>query len=174
MKKLASFVCPFCGHDLGGLPINPKEEGTLKCGKCGKSFGVIGAETILSDKLSDITTDGKVKIFNLTLPGDEISNGCFVCGGPECLRTGFSFGVKNRPEGEKVISMFDGKGVRFGYRNVNPKFTLMVVGGCVLHYVNLSGLNGLLLRDEFISAEHIKEAKSIAVPDAFMEGAIAP
>ena len=90
--------------------------------------------------------------------GTDHTPGCFVCGGKSGLHKNISAFIESKTSGKRIVSMFNGKGVRLDYREREPDYIQVKIGVCRKHENELKKLHGLTRDAGVITEGMIRKA----------------
>ncbi len=185
-KDMNSWGCPLCGFRSGRTPISQGPFAVWSCGECNKGCVIYCGDLPMPDTYNgssewgnspikleshpragipargraDVRPEGGGEYFYPRGLGKDYCPGCFVCGGEEGLYNNVAAFVNTREAGERVLALFDNKGVRLDYREHSPDRIQVKLGACEDHINNLEAISHLR---KVITADDIKRARVIHV-----------
>lgn len=174
------YGCPYCGYRSFFSHVSDGRTFCCSCGECKKDFIVlsgvvkstigIGGREAKYPELSPHPRHGLPKhgrpdksppvgeFFSSRGIGMDSTPGCFLCGGPDSLRSNISGYVRCKASGERVVEML-GRGTRLDYREFEPDYVQVKIGACKKHIGNLERLHELTSKDGIISMEIVDMAR---------------
>lgn len=169
------YGCPHCGFLYGNVFISTGLLWDWFCRDCGKKTiivqDIVISESLVSGlqlvhhprhgiKARESIEDQKPKdgeYFYSRGLGEDKSNGCFVCAGPENIYNNLSGFVICNESAQRIVKLFTA-GAQVRLNKTDPVDVRVSIGACDNHLNNLRKLNDLISRKSVINSLLIRNS----------------